>query len=207
MKVTTFVNHGQIFQLVRDDNQIRFTTIRGEAADFLDFLLCLNQAGVLKEVLLEHYSRENRKYEFTTRRGMSGCRDYYVRWQVDKGFIHKKRILHISMNSKLNEGIDIWAGDLQQLLFQDTGLAYFLPEVCASPVKFNMYTEEEIQFNLERPAFDVPSRNWLYNLKEDGEKTIEGFPICQAFWKIVGGKEGYDAFFKHDDPDDEEEEA
>lgn len=66
------------------------------------------------------YLRKRRKWPFTIKRnlGMSGCEDYALLVFVNESWermIHAAT-LHVSMSGRLNQGVDMYIGDLLEIL-------------------------------------------------------------------------------------------
>ena len=213
--VKTIFFEGRVFQVVEENETLRFTTLKGECADLYEFLLCLMHAGIMQKVLLYDYNRKNPAV-IDVHRGMSGCVDYKIRWQTDKGFIHQRKIFHVSMYNKVNEDVEIWEGDLQKLLFEVDDFYDKLPHISdyyflrnPEDKGWRVIEEKEVNGNrMPEPKFEVPCRNWLNYWAHDGGDSNEQYAdpkyrVAAAIYDLIEGSKGYKKFFgEYEEPEE-----
>lgn len=210
-----------VHQVIYDEetDMIYFDTLRGSCADIRDFLTCLSLgSGIMEKLLLNEFYRKNHPFEITSITGCSGCTDYYVRWQDKQGFIYRKHIFHTSMYGSLNQGVSIWMGDLQAMIFSNEEFYHEL--IIAAALLEKEEYDEDWQTILEEPikenkkyGFNTPCDNFMdlwanpkaYNsahTEEDADNEVEqaeiNYPECWAIWKLIGERKGYKKFFQKD---------
>lgn len=121
-----------------------------------------------------HYGRQNR-YAVEVRDGMSGCRDYLVREERDSALKdHPIRGgVHVSMYGKLNENIDVWAGDAVPIIVEMIGRNEFVDSA-------EIYVEEvEVRdFDFRRPGLTL-------SIFGDGRVGIDR-PLEEDFMDATG---------------------
>lgn len=104
--------------------------------------------------------------------GMSGAVDFTLRYLRDEAFSDCPvgGRIHVSMNEKLNEGLDIWLGDLPPLLSE---MARHLPCIIFP------YKQSPADFGYGRP----PKEN---EIREGGINIISWEPPSFEGWHLPG---------------------
>ena len=214
-------NKKAVYQaVIVNDSTLKFTTLRGEAPTIEEFLTALRVAGILKNAL-KYHKRENSYWELLIREGISGCRDYSVRYSKSSewDFVHKKRVLHVSMAGKLNEPVNIWLGDLEVIIKQDEDWWNKLPAVASSTLEgWSCREEERVQYEGEYAGvkFPIDYGNFLHvwsnpdkyhHTKEEYEQWEEKYPIAAAYLSLLEGEYVEGKTPKVPDYSEDEEEA
>ena len=117
---------GRLALLIEGD-RLRIRQIAGCAAPAeIVFELIQEFDEVWAEALRLHREREHR-YALSVRTGMSGCKDYSLieERDVEFGDFPRHHLLHVSCAGKINNGVDLWLGDIPPLLAE---LPKYLPQ-------------------------------------------------------------------------------
>ena len=90
-------------------------------------------------IINDAHNRRRNRYAVEVRQGRSGCRDYLLREERDLAMKdHPIRCgLHVSMYHKLNQDVDVWAGDVLPLLIsmKEEGEFNVMPKIAVCEVE------------------------------------------------------------------------
>ena len=158
--------------------RLRIKQLAGEALPACLLLPVLDAApgeGWAEEAERLHLSRAN-PWKVETRTGMSGARDYRLRVLEDAEFAYApvRATLHVSMSDKLNEGLDLWLGNVPPLLAK-------LSKTCP-PLPAGSYTiETRDPKGGEREGFKAPGEPSGF------PEITEALKVEEVFREFFGG--------------------
>lgn len=126
-----YISYGWI-EIDADNRKIGYIHKDGKAPYLCNVLAALIADKDVRR-LAKAYIASGRSEEYTIdiREGRSGCRDFYLTTYMHGRFgelrypLSRKKLIHESMNGKVNEGdVNMYVGDLVELIYSLKGTEY-----------------------------------------------------------------------------------
>lgn len=140
----------------------------------------LHDAGILEKMIddAREFSRVS-PYKFDQHTGMSGAVDHYIRWYSSygefEGIRKSKRILHISMCGKLNEGLKCFGPDFIAWL-------WYKSDISALEVYRILAEPKKPVYPLGIPEDTLPvGKTFFFPIPEDCKRMEELKDLIDAF--------------------------